>query len=108
MDVLFAIDSVPAILSITSDPFIVFSSNIFAILGLRSMFFFLANMLEKFKYLEYSLVVILSFIGLKMLFHNYIHLSEWVSLSFIALCLVLGIVYSLYRSKNEENKKEPE
>lgn len=108
MDVLFAIDSVPAILSITSDPFIVFSSNIFAILGLRSMFFFLANMLEKFKYLEYSLVVILSFIGLKMLFHNYIHLSEWVSLSIIALCLVLGIVYSLYRSKNEENKKEPE
>ena len=57
MDVLFAVDSVPAILAITSDPFIVFSSNIFAILGLRSMYFFLANMLAKFQYLEYSLIV---------------------------------------------------
>lgn len=108
MDVLFAIDSVPAILSITSDPFIVFSSNIFAILGLRSMFFFLANMLEKFKYLEYSLVVILSFIGIKMLLHSYFHISEWISLSFIALCLVSGVIYSLHRSKKEEEMKESE
>jgi tellurite resistance protein TerC len=66
-DILFAIDSVPAILAITSDPFLVFSSNIFAILGLRSMYFFLSNMLEKFYYLKYSLITILTFVGIKLL-----------------------------------------
>lgn len=99
MDVLFAMDSVPAILAITSDGFLVFSSNIFAILGLRSMYFFLANMLEKFSYLEYSLIAILTFVGIKMLAHKYIELPEWASLGFIAMSLVLGIVYSLYKSK---------
>jgi tellurite resistance protein TerC len=105
MDLLFALDSVPAILAITSDPFLVFSSNIFAILGLRSMYFFLANMLEKFSYLEYSLIAILTFVGVKMLVHSYIEIPEWASLAFIALSLIVGILYSLYRSKNEiENK----
>jgi len=98
MDVLFAVDSVPAILAITSDPFLVFSSNIFAILGLRSMYFFLANMLERFSYLEYSLIAILSFVGLKMLFHDFIEVPEWASLGFIALSLVLGIIVSLKMS----------
>ncbi|TRX42107.1 TerC family protein [Flavobacterium restrictum] len=95
MDVLFAVDSVPAILAITADPFLVFSSNIFAILGLRSMYFFLANMLEKFSYLEYSLIAILSFVGLKMLLHDFIVIPEWVSLAFIALALLIGVVVSL-------------
>ncbi|WP_432222058.1 TerC family protein [Flavobacterium sp. TMP13] len=95
MDVLFAVDSVPAILAITSDPFLVFSSNIFAILGLRSMYFFLANMLQKFGYLEYSLIAILSFVGLKMLLHDYIEIPEWGSLAFIALSLSVGIIVSL-------------
>ncbi|WP_395055862.1 TerC family protein [Flavobacterium sp.] len=95
MDVLFAVDSVPAILAITSDPFLVFSSNIFAILGLRSMYFFLANMLEKFSYLEYSLIAILSFVGLKMLLHDYIEIPEWASLGFIAVSLLVGILVSL-------------
>ncbi|MCC9019181.1 MULTISPECIES: TerC family protein [Flavobacterium] len=95
MDVLFAVDSVPAILAITSDPFLVFSSNIFAILGLRSMYFFLANMLAKFSYLEYSLIAILSFVGLKMLLHDFIHVPEWASLAFIALSLLAGILVSL-------------
>ena len=95
MDVLFAVDSVPAILAITSDPFLVFSSNIFAILGLRSMYFFLANMLAKFSYLEYSLIAILSFVGLKMLLHDFSHLPEWASLGFIALSLLVGILVSL-------------
>jgi tellurite resistance protein TerC len=105
MDVLFAVDSVPAILAITSDPFLVFSSNIFAILGLRSMYFFLANMLEKFSYLEYSLIAILTFVGLKMLLHDYIEIPEWASLAFIAVALGVGIVVSLQKSKNEfENK----
>ncbi|MBK0368379.1 TerC family protein [Flavobacterium agrisoli] len=102
MDVLFAIDSVPAILAITSDPFIVFSSNIFAILGLRSMYFFLANMLEKFSQLEYSLIAILSFVGLKMLLHQFIHIPEWASLGFIALSLIIGILVSLQKNKTKD------
>ena len=101
MDVLFAVDSVPAILAITTDPFLVFSSNIFAILGLRSMYFFLANMLEKFSYLEYSLIAILLFVGLKMLFHNYFEIPEWGSLAFIALSLIAGVAYSLHRNNTE-------
>ena len=102
MDVLFAVDSVPAILAITSDPFLVFSSNIFAILGLRSMYFFLANMLAKFSYLEYSLIAILSFVGLKMLLHDFIHLPEWASLGFIALSLLVGILVSLKFGEEKE------
>ena len=101
MDMIFALDSVPAILAITSDPFLVFSSNIFAILGLRSMYFFLANMLEKFSYLEYSLIAILTFVGLKMLLHYYIEIPEWASLAFIAVSLLAGILYSLYKNKNK-------
>ena len=101
MDVIFAVDSVPAILAITSDPFLVFSSNIFAILGLRSMYFFLANMLEKFSYLEYSLIAILSFVGLKMLLHHFIEVPELFSLTFIALCLLTGVLVSLQLAKKE-------
>lgn len=106
MDVVFAIDSVPAILAITSDPFLVFSSNIFAILGLRSMYFFLANMLEKFSYLEFSLIAILSFVGLKMLLHEIVEIPEWLSLAVIALSLLAGIVVSLRMSKLENTKKD--
>jgi tellurite resistance protein TerC len=105
MDVLFAIDSVPAILAITADPFLVFSSNIFAILGLRSMYFFLANMLAKFSFLEYSLIAILSFVGLKMILHDFIHVPEWASLGFIALALLVGVLVSLKYGKTEEEAK---
>lgn len=98
-DVLFALDSIPAILAITSDPFLVFSSNILAILGLRSMYFFLSSMLTKFKYLEYSLVAILSFVGLKMLLSNYVHFSEWISLGVILITLTLGIFLSIIKSR---------
>lgn len=108
MDVVFALDSVPAILAITSDPFLVFSSNIFAILGLRSMYFFLANMLERFSYLEYSLIAILSFVGLKMLLHDFIELPEWVSLAFIAVSLTAGIIVSLKMNKEEIDEENNE
>lgn len=101
MDMLFALDSVPAILAITSDPFLVFSSNIFAILGLRSMYFFLANMLEKFSYLEYSLIAILTFVGIKMLLVHYYKFPEWVSLGFIAISLFVGIAISINKSKDK-------
>ena len=102
MDMLFALDSVPAILAITSDPFLVFSSNIFAILGLRSMYFFLANMLAKFDYLEYSLIAILGFVGVKMLAIHFYKLPEWVSLCFIAVSLLVGISLSIYKNKIQE------
>jgi tellurite resistance protein TerC len=104
MDVLFATDSVPAILAITSDPFLVFSSNIFAILGLRSMYFFLANMLDKFSYLEYSLIAILSFVGIKMVFNDFIEVPEWGSLAFIALSLIIGVIVSLKMDKKKAKK----
>ena len=103
MDVIFAVDSVPAILVITSDPFLVFSSNIFAVLGLRSMYFFLANMLEKFSQLEYSLIAILVFVGLKMLIpHDWIEIPEWVSLCFIAIALLVGVFVSLKISRQKK------
>jgi tellurite resistance protein TerC len=102
MDVVFAVDSVPAILAITADPFLVFSSNIFAILGLRSMYFFLANMLTKFRYLEYSLIAILTFVGIKMLVIPYYKFPEWISLIFIAFALIIGIGISLLKTKEEQ------
>lgn len=104
-DVLFALDSIPAILAITADPFIVFSSNILAILGLRSMYFLISRMLQKFRFINYSLVVILAFVGLKMLFAHQIELPEWVSLTVISVSLVAGIVASLIIP---EKKKETE
>lgn len=105
MDVIFALDSVPAILAITSDPFLVFSSNIFAILGLRSMYFFLANMLEKFSYLETSLVFILSFVGIKMIIKEWVEIPEWASLSFIVVSLLVGILVSLKKDKDSKTAK---
>ncbi|MFS4468268.1 TerC family protein [Maribacter sp. 2210JD10-5] len=101
-DILFALDSIPAILAITSDPFIVFSSNILAILGLRSMYFLISRMLQKFRYINYSLVIILAFVGLKMLFSHYIDLPEWVSLCVISVSLIGGIVASLVLPEKKE------
>ncbi len=94
-DILFALDSIPAILAITADPFIVFSSNILAILGLRSMYFLISRMLQKFRFINYSLVVILAFVGLKMLFSHHIEIAEWVSLTVISVSLLGGIAASL-------------
>lgn len=94
-DILFALDSIPAILAITADPFIVFSSNILAILGLRSMYFLVSRMLEKFRYINYSLVVILAFVGVKMLLAHHVKFPEWVSLSVISVALLTGVLTSL-------------
>ncbi|MDX1941824.1 MAG: TerC family protein [Saprospiraceae bacterium] len=93
-DVMFAIDSIPAIFGVTRDPFIVFTSNIFAIMGLRSLYFVLAAVLDKFQYLKYSLVFILAFVGVKMLISHYVHIPSWVSLSVIVLSLTIGIAAS--------------
>lgn len=101
-DILFAFDSVPAVFSITTDAFLVFSSNIFAILGLRSLYFVLANVLDRFKYLHYSLIAILFFIGAKMMLMPLkIHIPIGLSLGIIGLFLLVGVVVSL-RHKEEE------
>ncbi len=95
-DILFAFDSVPAVFSITTDPFLVFSSNIFAILGLRSLYFVLADILDRFEYLKYSLIAILFFIGIKMmLIPQKIHLPEIASLLVIGVLLLGGVIASL-------------
>lgn len=101
-DILFALDSIPAILAITADPFIVFSSNILAILGLRSMYFLISRMLQKFRFINYSLVVILAFVGVKMLLVHHVKFPEWVSLSVISVSLVSGVLASLLIKENSE------
>lgn len=100
-DLLFALDSIPAIFAVTTDPFIVFSSNIFAIMGLRSLFFFLANMLEKFSYLKYSVFAILVYVSLKLIGARWVEIPEWFSLAFITLCLAGGVWISLKKQKGE-------
>lgn len=95
-DVMFAFDSVPAVFTITQDPFIVFTSNIFAIMGLRSLYFVLSNILDRFEYLRYSLIVILFYIGVKMiLIPLHLHIPTLISLLVIGFLLLAGIVASL-------------
>jgi tellurite resistance protein TerC len=94
-DVIFAVDSVPAIFSITKDPFIVYFSNIFAIIGLRSLFFLLINVIGKFRFLKVGLSVLLVFIGIKMLVHHYIEITTIQSLSVVLFILVASVVISV-------------
>jgi tellurite resistance protein TerC len=94
-DLLFATDSIPAVLAVTREPFIVFTSNVFAILGLRSLYFALAGMIEVFHFLHYGLSVILIFIGIKMLSSNYVNIPIGVALGVVAGVLLLSIVLSL-------------
>lgn len=101
-DILFALDSIPAILAITSSPFIVFSSNILAILGLRSMYFMISRMLNKFRFINYSLMIILTFVGLKMIFTHFVEIPEWISLSVIFFSLLGGILASMYIKEKTE------
>ncbi len=107
-DLIFAVDSIPAIFAITTDPFIVFTSNIFAILGLRSLYFALANMLNRFQYLKYSLVALLAFIGMKMLVVQFIHIPILLSLGIIVAILALGIVVSLIKSMPQDSDSTTE
>lgn len=94
-DIIFAVDSVPAILGITTDPFIVYTSNIFAILGLRALYFFLAAIMLKLHYLKYGLSFILGFIGIKMLLVDFIHIPIHISLGIICLTLIICVLASL-------------
>jgi len=107
-DVLFALDSIPAIFAVTTDPFLVFSSNIFAILGLRSLYFFLANILDRFYYLKYSLIFILFYVGIKMLLIDFYKFPAEFSLLLILLSLTLGIVISILKTRKKERLEQPE
>lgn len=93
-DVVFAVDSIPAIFAITRDPFIVFTSNIFAILGLRAIFFLLVGIIHRFRYLRFGLALVLGFIGVKMLLESWIHVPVHISLGVVALILTCSILLS--------------
>jgi tellurite resistance protein TerC len=94
-DLIFAVDSVPAVLAVSHEQFIVFSSNAFAILGLRSMYFLLADLQGRFRFLQQGLAVILAFVGVKMLIAEWVELPTWVSLVVIAVVLLVAILASL-------------
>ena len=94
-DIIFAVDSIPAIFAVTQDPFLVFTSNAFAILGLRAMYFLLADLIHRFVYLKAGLAAILVFVGVKMLLLDVFKTPIWLSLSVIALCLTLSVIASL-------------
>jgi tellurite resistance protein TerC len=106
-DVVFAVDSIPAIFGVTRDPFLVFTSNIFAIMGLRSLYFALASLLNNFHYLKHSLVVVLAFVGVKMLISGLYHVPPIASLAVIVGVLGLGVVASLVFKKEEEEEIPP-
>lgn len=97
-DIVFATDSIPAVFAITDDPFIVYTSNVFAILGLRSMYFFLADVVRRFVYLKYGLAVVLGFIGAKMLIADFVPIPTIASLGVIACVLTTSIVSSMRHS----------
>jgi len=101
-DVVFAVDSVPAVLGITSESFVVVTSNIFAVLGLRSMFFVLAGMMHKFRYLQIALALLLVAIGAKLLLHTTIHIPNWISLVAVVGIISAGIVISLIADKRAQ------
>ncbi len=101
-DVVFAIDSIPAIFAVTRDPFLVYTSNVFAILGLRSLYFALAGMMAQFYYLRFSLVFLLAYVGMKMLLSDIYHIPAHVSLGIIAGILAVGIIASVFRSRRQK------
>ena len=105
-DVVFAVDSVPAIFGVTRDPFIVFTSNVFALMGLRALYFLLAGVVDMFRYLHYGLSAILCFIGVKMLVKDFWHPDHRVSLGVIVFLLGMSIVCSLIAAKRESMSTE--
>jgi tellurite resistance protein TerC len=101
-DVVFAVDSIPAIFSVTTDPFIVFTSNMFAILGLRSLYFVLAGAIEYFHYLQYGLALVLAFIGAKMLGEHWLEqrfgeIPHWMPLAIVGGIILVSIIASIIR-----------
>jgi TerC family integral membrane protein len=101
-DVVFAVDSIPAILAVSREQFIVFSSNAFAILGLRALYFLLADLRDRFRYLQQGLAVILAFVGVKMIIAEWYHIETFISLGVIALVLTVSIWLSMRREARED------
>ncbi|MBL8753026.1 MAG: TerC family protein [Planctomycetes bacterium] len=97
-DVVFAVDSIPAIFAVTQDPFLVFTANVFAILGLRSLFFVLAGMLDRFRYLKYGLAIVLTFVGCKLLLLDVVHVDALLSLGIVVGVLGTSAVVSLAKT----------
>lgn len=107
-DILFAVDSIPAILAVTRKQFLVFSSNAFAILGLRAFYFLLADMKDRFIYLNKGLSTILAFVGIKFVISKWVEIPIWVSLGVITLVLIITIYLSLRQDKREEGWEKEE
>lgn len=102
-DLVFAVDSIPAIFAITSDPFIVFTSNMFAILGLRALYFLLADIAGRFHLLKYGLALVLIFIGAKMLIMPWFHMPVHISLAVVATLIAGSVLASLYATRKSTN-----
>jgi len=101
MDLVFAVDSIPAVFAITRDPFIVYTSNICAILGLRSLYFLLANLIDRFIYLKSGLALVLAFVGIKMIIADFVHLPNGLSLVVIVLILAITITISMIATRKQ-------
>jgi tellurite resistance protein TerC len=104
-DVVFAVDSIPAILAVSREQFIVFSSNAFAILGLRALYFLLADLRDKFSLLQQGLAVILAFVGVKMIISEWYHIPTYISLGVIAVVLTVAILLSIRKDAREEGSR---
>lgn len=105
-DVIFAVDSIPAVIGLTTDPFLVFTSNVFAIIGLRSLYFAVAAALDSFRYLKVSLVFVLAFIGMKMLLRPWFHVSPLASLAVVLTILLAGGLASVFASAKERKARK--
>lgn len=102
-DLIFAVDSIPAIFAITTDPFIVLTSNIFAIMGLRAMYFLLADFADRFVFLKYGLAAILLFIGCKMLLMNIVKIPIMLSLGVVAVILAISVIASIVHNRRHKD-----
>ena len=105
-DIIFAVDSIPAIFAVTQEPFLVFTSNAFAILGLRAMYFLLADLIHRFVYLKAGLAAILGFVGIKMLLLDVYKVPIWISLSVITVTITVAVVWSLRDTRNQAQDLE--
>ena len=103
-DIVFALDSIPAVLSVSQDTFIMVTSNVFAIMGLRSLYFVLAGAIAKFRYLKLALAILLILIGAKMIAHHYYQMSHALSLAIIAAIIAIGVIASVIASRREADE----
>ena len=106
-DLVFAVDLIPAIFAVTREPFIVYTSNVFAILGLRALYFLLANVMDKFQYLKLGLSAVLTFIGIKMVIVDLYHIPVGLSLAIVASILTIAVLASLWKARKSERELSP-